>query len=171
MRSTGYLIYREVRRQSLGRDVGTKRVDIKQVEQLRHEASAHGFNLTIDEPEERGGTHKGLDPLGYFITGAASCFLNQFARTVIIRDLNVDTLEMTARAHYDMAKTRDFSDFIYDVRLTGKESKENVTELLYEAESRCFVHNTLKKAIPLTSNVYLNGELITSHTIGPSQEK
>ncbi|MHB8566334.1 MAG: OsmC-related (seleno)protein [Nitrososphaerales archaeon] len=160
---------REERRLTLGRDIGTKRVDIKNVEQLRHEVSAHGFSLIVDEPAERGGTHLGLDPLGYFVTGAASCFLNQFARSIMIRDLKVDDLEMTARAHYDMAKTRDFTDFIYDVHLSGKESKENVLELLYEAERRCFVHQTLKKAIPLTTNVFLNGVQVVSHTLGPGQ--
>ena len=152
---------------SIGRDIGTKRADIKNIEHLRHEAKAHGFTLVVDEPPERGGTHKGLDPLGYFVVGAASCFLNQFARVIMIRDLKIDDLEITARAHYDMAKTRDFIDFIYDVRLKGSETDENVKGLLLEAEKRCFTHKTLGKAIPMTSNVSLNGALVTSHTIGP----
>jgi len=160
---------REQRRLTLGRDIGTKRVEVKHVEQLRHEVATHGFNLVVDEPEERGGTHSGPDPLAYFVTGAASCFLNQFARTIIIRDLKIDSLEMTARAHYDMAKNREFLDFIYDVRLIGSETRENVSELMHEAERRCFVHQTLKKALPLTTNVYLNGERVVSHTLGPNQ--
>ncbi len=162
------VLQREQRRLAMGKDIGTIRADVRNIEQLHFEAKCFGFSIDTDEPPERGGTHTALDPLGYFIIGAASCFLTQVAREIMIRNLNIDTMEITARAHYDVARTREFSDMIYDLRLTGNETPEKTIELLHAAENRCFPHRTLSKAIPLTTNLSLNGTTITSHTMGPS---
>ncbi len=156
----------EDQRSKLGRQIGTVRIDLRNEEQMRHEAKAHDFILMVDEPPERGGTNMGLHPLGYFVLGCASCFLTQLARTTIIRNYKIDTLEMTALAHYDRGELRRFTDIVYNVRLTGSETKEKAIRLLHEAEERCFVHQTLKFALPLTSNLSLNGEDIASHTVG-----
>ena len=159
----------EKRRTSMGREIGTVRVDLAHLEQMRQEAKSGHFSLVVDEPAERGGTDMGLHPLGYFIVGAASCFTTQFARNVIIKSAKIDTIEMTARAHYDRGKLRRFTEIIYDLRVTGRESKENTIQLLYDSENTCFVHQTLKDTLPLTTNLSLNGVQITTHTLGPEQ--
>lgn len=159
----------EKQRTKVGGDIGTVRIDLTNIEQMRYEAKSEGFTLTVDEPVRRGGTNKGLHPLGYFILGAASCFLTQFARVTIIKNMKIDTMEMTATAHYDRSKLRRFTDIIYDVRLTGSESKENTIELLHEAQNRCFAHQSLKQTVPLTTNLSLNGIRIASSTVGPGQ--
>lgn len=148
-------------------DRGTVRTDLKIIEQMHFEAKCFGFTIPIDEPPERGGRNEAPDPLVYFVTGAASCFLNNLERAILIKNVNIDDAEITARAHWDRAKTREFTDMIYDIRLTGQESKEKAIEALHDAENRCFTHRTLSKAIPMTSNLYLNGNLITTHTVGP----
>ena len=157
----------ENQRLKMGREIGTVRVDLTHLEQMRQEAKSSSFSLIVDEPEDRGGTNKGLHPLGYFIVGAASCFISQLARRIIINDAKIDTIEMMARAHYDRGKLRRFIDIIYDLKLTGSETKENTIQLLYDAENTCFVHQTLKNTLPLTTNLSLNGVQITSHTVGP----
>lgn len=154
-------------RTQLGREVGTVRVDVKNMEQLRHEGRVEGFTLVVDEPRERGGTGTAPSPLNYFLFGAASCFLNQLVRAAIISDLKIETMEITARAHFDRAKTRKFIDLTYDVMLTGSESKENSADLLHKAEEMCYVHQTLKDVIPLTSNLFLNGAQVASNTLRP----
>jgi uncharacterized OsmC-like protein len=151
----------------IGKQIGTIRVDARQMEQLRHEINCEGFTLTVNEPSKRGGTNLGLYPLGHFVTGAVACFLTNMAKAAILMNLKLDTMEITARGHYDRGPARTFTDFIYDVRLTGEETIENVTKLMYEAEERCFVHQTLKKALSLTSNMFLNGAQVATHTLGP----
>jgi hypothetical protein len=56
---------------SLNQKIGTHRINIQLVEQLRFEASFGRFSFTIDEPKERGGTDTELPPLAYFLAGAA----------------------------------------------------------------------------------------------------
>ena len=109
-------------------DIGTIRVDLKNVEQLKHEGKTSGFTVFVDEPGERGGTNTATNPLSYFLLGAASCFLTQIARSTIINNYNIDTMEVTARAHFRRA-TREFTEIIYDIRLTGQEDKERTIEL------------------------------------------
>jgi putative redox protein len=157
----------EEQRPTIGNNIGTVRVDVKNVEQVRNEAILRGFSVTVDEPVERGGTNSGPGSLNYFVLGAASCFLTQMVKVSMIKNLKIDSMEITARAHTDTVKTRKFLDVIYDVRMTGDEAKEKLVDLLHEAEDRCFVHQTLKSSIPLTSNLSLNGTQIASHTLGP----
>lgn len=149
--------------------IGTWRVDIKNVEHVRHEARVRDWTFTVDEPPERGGTNMGLNPLGYFVLGAVSCFMSQLSKAAIVKDLKIDTMEITARAHTDMVR-RVFTDAIYDIRLTGEESVENATMLMHEAEERCFVHQTLKKAMKITDNLYMNGTLAATNTLGAAAQ-
>ncbi|HUI86963.1 MAG TPA: OsmC family protein [Nitrososphaerales archaeon] len=150
-------------------EIGTIRTDLRNVEHLHHEAKLREFTVTIDEPEKNGGTNTGPNPFGYFLIGAAACFFNQIAKVAIMKDLKVDTLEMTARGHVDLAKVGGhMTDIVYDVRLTGAETKEKLVDMLTEAEGMCFVHQTLKRAIPITANISMNGADVTSHTVGPN---
>jgi uncharacterized OsmC-like protein len=151
-------------------DMGTIRVDVRNVEQLKHEARTSGFTLFVDEPEERGGTNAATNPLSYFVLGAASCFLTQIARSTIINGYEIDSMEVTARGHFRRT-TREFTEVIYDIRLTGSESNDRTIELLHDAESRCFVHQTLKKSLPLISNLSMNGTLLVTSTVGPDGAK
>jgi uncharacterized OsmC-like protein len=149
-----------------GKEITTVRIDLRTLEQLHHEAKAEGFTVHIDEPKERGGTATGCSPLHHFVIGAASCFLTQMARLTIVKNLKIDSMEILARAHADR-KSREFLDMIYDIKMTGSENKEEVIKLLHESEALCFVHQTLKKVIPLTSNLTFNGELLTTSALGP----
>ena len=49
------------------------------------------FQLMIDEPEVRGGKGSGPTPLGYFVTGAASCLMMQYANVLKEKPMPVET--------------------------------------------------------------------------------
>jgi uncharacterized OsmC-like protein len=71
----------------------------------------------IDEPEIRGGKGTGPTPLGYFVTGAASCLMMQYANVLKEKPMAVESIKMLARAHNDR-EARVFTDMIYQVDLT-----------------------------------------------------
>lgn len=151
-----------------GKAIGTVRVDLKNLDHLHHEGKTEGFTLNVDEPKERQGTGSGPSPLAYFLFGAASCFLNQMVHVADYNKFRIDGVDIVARAHFDRAGSRKFIDFTYDVSLTSPESKEKSIELLNLAEERCYIHQTLKSTLPLTSNLTLNGMRVMSHTVGPN---
>lgn len=152
--------------------VGTIRVDLKHVEHLNLQGFAKeggNFTVEIDEPPERDGYGKGPTPLNYFLIGAASCLMMQYAKIAVIEGLDVDSLEATARGHTDRRIDGYFTDFIFDVRMTGSESEERIKEVAKESERLCFVHNTLKRAVPVITNVMLNDKVVYTSNMGPSQ--
>jgi uncharacterized OsmC-like protein len=140
---------------------GAERVDLKHVDHLTMEARKRHFTFLVDEPEERGGTDKGPNPLAYFLAGAASCLMNQYATDAIYRDIKLDKFEITARGHFDRRLGGAFSDIVYDLRITSDASKDQILSLAKEAEEMCYAHNTLKKAgVKMVSNIFLNGQRI-----------
>jgi len=79
--------------------IGTHRIDIELVEQLRFRASFGHFSFSIDEPPERGGTDAGLSPLAYFVAGAASCLMTQYAKLAVAKDVEIRSMKAVARGH------------------------------------------------------------------------
>jgi uncharacterized OsmC-like protein len=79
--------------------IGTQRINIELIEQLRFRASFGKYSFTIDEPPERGGTGAGLPPLAFFLAGAASCLMTQYAKLAIAEDVTLTSMRATARGH------------------------------------------------------------------------
>jgi putative redox protein len=141
---------------------GAERVDVKRVSHLEFEARKRDFTFTIDEPPERGGTDEGPNPLAYFVAGAASCLLNQYAVLAIARGINLDDLAVTARAHFNRVIGGSFEEVIYDLSISSDSSREKILELSKEAERMCYAHNTLMKAgVKMSTNLVLNGKRIS----------
>lgn len=138
---------------------GSERVDLKRVSHLKFEARKRDFRFYVDEPAERGGTDEAPNPLAYFMAGAASCLLNQFATLAVARDLPLEGIQLAARGHFDRRLGGAFEEIVYDLRLESRASSESVIALSKEAERMCYAHNTLKRAgVRLVTNLYLNGE-------------
>ncbi|MDA4128753.1 MAG: OsmC family protein [Thaumarchaeota archaeon] len=141
---------------------GAERVDLKRLNHLKFEVRKRDFVFVVDEPPERGGTDQGPNPLAYFIAGAASCLMNQYAVDAIAKGVPLDDLQMTARGHFNRKLGGSFEEMIYDVRIASKATSESIKALSREAEEMCYAHNTLRKAgLKMTTNLYLNGELLT----------
>lgn len=138
---------------------GSERIDLKGVGRLKFEARKGGFKFLVDEPPERGGTDKAPNPLAYFIAGAASCLLNQYATLAIARDIRLDGIQLAARGHFDRRLGGAFEEVVYDLKLESRATPESVVALSKEAERMCYAHNTLKKAgVKMVTNLYLNGK-------------
>ena len=150
-----------------GRPIGTVRVDIARQDKKTFEATykteEKTFQLMIDEPETRGGKGLGPTPLGYFVTGAASCLMMQYANVLKEKPMLVDSIKMVARAHNDR-DARVFTDMIYQVDLAGSISEADAERLARAASERCFVENTIAKALPITTEVSLNGKKVVAFT-------
>ena len=58
--------------------------------------------------------------------------------------------KMLARAHNDR-EARVLTDMIYQVDLTGTISEADAESLARAASERCFVENTIAKALPITT--------------------
>lgn len=138
---------------------GAERVDLKRLEHLKFEATKRHFTFIIDEPRDRGGTDEGPNPLAYFIAGAASCLMNQYAVLAISRGIRFDDFQMIARGHFNRELGGAFNEIIYDLKISSGAPEKAIREISVEAERMCYAHNTLRKAgVKMVTNLRLNGK-------------
>lgn len=138
---------------------GAERVDLRRVDHLKFEVRKRDFTFLVDEPNDRGGTDQAPNPLAYFIAGAASCLMNQYATIALVKEVPITSMELTARGHFDRRIGGAFEEVVYDVRLDSTAPKESILEVAKEAERMCYAHNTLKKAgVKMVTNLFLNGK-------------
>lgn len=93
----------------------------------------------------------------------------QYTSLVIGKDLPIDSIKMMVRGHTTRDLPRAFTDMIFEVRLEGSATPDQLEILAGEASERCFVENTLGKAIPVTTDVFLNGKKVLSRTKAPER--
>jgi uncharacterized OsmC-like protein len=149
---------------------GIVRVDIQVSGGLTYHAqtpSEPQFTMIIDEPEERGGGGQGPSPLVYFLTGAATCFLNQFIRLGIARGIDLEFKEMHVRGERERGIGGAFQHIIQEVHAEGSASQQEIEELTTQAEAFCYVHATLRKAVKMTTVVHVNGAEAVRRTSEP----
>jgi uncharacterized OsmC-like protein len=85
----------------------------------------------------------------------------QYVNVLKERPLPVESIRMLARAHNDR-QAKIFTDMIFQVSLTGPITPADAEALARAASDRCYVENTLARAIPLTTEVELNGERVAT---------
>ncbi len=141
---------------------GTVRIDIRHSGNLKFSATCWDeselkFEVEVDEPSMRGGDNSAPAPLSYFILGAATCFLTQIQKLIIIDGLRVKILGCTVRAHFDYVRSGVFREVIYDLKLVGQEKPSVVRNLANAADSFCYASNTLKPSVSLLVSVNYNG--------------
>jgi putative redox protein len=146
------------RRSLAAEEIGTHRIDVQLIEQLRFEASFGNFSFTIDEPPERGGTDAGLPPLSYFLAGAVSCLLAQYAKLALAKNVPLTSMKAVARGHFDRRVGGAFKDIIYEIAIVSPAGADAIGDIAREAELFCYAHNTLKNSVHMQTNLTLNGE-------------
>ena len=92
----------------------------------------------------------------------------QFASLAISRELPIDTFKMVVRGHYQQDRPRYFRDVIFQIYMEGAPTREQLEALAPEASSYCFSENTLGRGIPITTEVYLNGNKVLESKKGPA---
>ncbi len=153
----------ETRQGASAENLGTERVDIKHLGDLKFRVKKMDFEFMVDEPPDRGGTNAGPNPLGYFLAGAASCLMTQYMRLAIAKGIPIEQFEMTARGHFERRVRGTFTEMIYDIRIQSQQDHSTIIALSREAENMCFVHQTLLKGgVKMTTNVSLNGKQIVT---------
>jgi uncharacterized OsmC-like protein len=95
----------------------------------------------------------------------------QYASLAMEKELPIENIRLMVRAHTIREKPRAFTDMIFEVRIDGRASVEQIQNLAQDASANCFVENTLAKAIPLTTVVFLNDERTVTSTRNPKSKE
>jgi uncharacterized OsmC-like protein len=140
---------------------GIERIEVQREEGLRYRArEVHGSDasMVVDEPPDRGGSGEGNSPLGHFLTGTGSCLLNQFVRIAIAEGYDLRFIRADVRGEFARNPGGAFERITTEVRAEGTLAESEAARLTERAEALCYVHNTLSRALRMTTVLYLNGE-------------
>ncbi len=124
--------------------------------------------MEIDEPAERGGGGTGNSPLGHFLTGAGACLLNQFVRIAIAEGYDLTFRRAYIRGEFSRDVGGAFERIASEVYADGTLGADQAQQLTERAESLCYVHQTLRRAVSMTTVLFLNGEEAVRRTSAPS---
>jgi len=144
---------------------GHPSVEIETLGNYHARAHADGFTFDADEPVSKvGGTGTAPRPLRYFLAGFAFCLQAQYVRNAIRMGIELDDLSIDVDSEIDRRAglgfrddPADFESVSYTTRLRTDAPDSDVRELVEAAESCCYVHGTLSKAVDLDGTTIVNG--------------
>lgn len=128
---------------------------------MRSTVKARDFELTIDDPEELGGTNEGPNPLEYLLAGQAGC-LNVTA-TQVAEDMGIEleSLEIGIEGDFDVATFQteqpDDRTGVQNIDVTlnveSDADDETVQEWAERVDERCPVSDNIKHATDVALSV------------------
>lgn len=149
---------------------GLERVEVTRIDGLHYEAvEVHGSGsvMIVDEPAERGGTDDGSTPIGHFLCGVGACLLNQVVRCAVADELPAAFTSARVRGEFSRAVGGGFSRISVELHGDGELAPEEAETLLHRAEALCYIHQTLARAVELTTALVLGGARLATATSRP----
>lgn len=144
--------------------LGTVRADAKLVGDQRQEVRIKDYTLVCDEPSAVGGTDQGPNPLEFFMSAVGFCENVTFARFATLKELEFDSLETSARGHWDRRGQGEwegieptFKDFVLETRIASKAPLDKIREVARIAHRRCPMHASISKMAPVVDKLFVNG--------------
>ncbi|TCN44722.1 organic hydroperoxide reductase OsmC/OhrA [Kribbella orskensis] len=107
---------------------------------------AGSFTIEVDEPVRVGGTDLGPQPTDLFLASVASCFLMALSYAARKREIELSDLSVDVTGSYDGQR---FSAIHVRARV-GVPGAE-LDQLVRAAERVCYVTNTLRAGVELTT--------------------
>jgi putative redox protein len=116
------------------------RATARRVDGFVHRVEVDGHELTVDEPEEDGGTNTGASPTRLLTASLASCTSMTIVMYADRKGWDVGDLEVSAE--FERPPAGETAQFKVTVRLASSLSEEQVERIMVIA-GKCPVHRTL----------------------------
>ena len=113
--------------------------------------------ILSDEPFTRGGTDTAPSPLGIFAASLGMCVMNQFNRLAITAELDLTYAHSSLSTVFSGEEGADFKEFTQEVFAQGDVSEAEIEKLAGRVEDFCRIHTTLRRVVPMTTILHVNG--------------
>jgi len=135
------------------------------VEGLRTEAEIRGFELTVDEPRELGGTDAGPNPVELVLAALGTCQEIVYAVYAPRAGVELEGVEVDVEGTLDprgflgvSGEARPgFESVRYRVRIQSPSEPEKVRELVRLVEEHCPVLDIISNPVRTSGSAQLNG--------------
>jgi len=112
---------------------------------MRAVTDAGGFEIVVDEPADAGGTDTGPQPTDLFLASLSSCFTLSLVWVAKRRGIELSGLRVSAVGEYQGMKFTRIS-----ITVTADNPREDLEQLIPDAQRVCYVTNTLREQPDLT---------------------
>ncbi|MFV9510643.1 OsmC family protein [Tepidibacillus sp. LV47] len=136
------------------------RSSVRLIEGTRVEAEARGFKVTVDEPEQIGGSNQGMTPVELLLSALGSCLsitISLFSKAfhVDIKDLRVEVEgELDPMAAMGKSDARSgYQNIRVHVHIVSDAPQNRIERLIKMAESKCPVSDTLRVGVTINNSV------------------
>jgi putative redox protein len=122
----------------------------RRVDGLVHSVEVDGHEMTVDEPEDVGGTNTGPSPTRLLTASLASCTSMTILMYADRKGWDVGNIEVTAE--YEQPKVGESASFDVLVKLPASLDSEQVERIMVIA-GKCPVHRTLVGEVEINDRV------------------
>ncbi|PMC59074.1 peroxiredoxin [Dolosicoccus paucivorans] len=123
---------------------------------LQVESTARGFKLTMDEPEELGGTNTGMNPVEALLCALGSCqtivaYAFAKAQGIDLEEFHVELEgDLDPDGFMGLADVRNgFQEIRYSMHFKSMATQEELESFAQFIESKCPVGDCLENGVPL----------------------
>lgn len=114
-------------------------------------------------------------PLEYFLSSLGFCELTQYGRYAAYLGLKLDDVKIIVRGVFDKRglygideTDSAFIEISITANIMGDLTPDQARELIKWVRRCCVVYNTLKKAVKIVENIYLNDSHLETNVSNPS---
>lgn len=119
--------------------------------ETRTTVEARGFDLTVDEPADMGGTNEGPNPLEYLLAGQAGCLNVTGQQVAQEMDIEINDLELSLEGDFNQAAfagndddRTGLQDIDVSMAVDTDADRDTIEEWGERVEARCPVSDTIK---------------------------
>lgn len=135
----------------------TAKTTVENIQGLETKATCRGFEITLDEPEESGGSNKGMNPIEALLSALGCCQTIALKTFAMQQGVQIDSVRMEVEGDIDtdgfMGANPDVRCGLQDIRMKvyiKAPDKEAAKKLADLAAERCPVEDCLVNPVPVT---------------------
>lgn len=150
------------------------RAETQLEEDVRCSAKVREFApIIVDEPPDLGGTDAAANPVELLLVALGACQEIMYSAYASVMGVQLNRVKVNLRGYLDLrglfgmdeAIPPGYQKIIFETQLDSPADMETLKKLVETVESHCPVMDTLVRAIEVSGQVSINGQLMEAGTV------
>jgi len=150
------------------------RADTRLEEDVRCSAQVREFPaIIVDEPPELGGADAAPNPVELLLVALGACQEIMYSAYASVMGITLTNVQVNLRGYLDLrglfgmdaSVPPGYQKVVFDTVLDSPADSDALQKLVQTVESHCPVLDTLVRAIEVTGNVTINGQLMEADAL------
>jgi putative redox protein len=150
------------------------RAETQLEEDVRCSAKVRDFApIIVDEPPDLGGADAAANPVELLLVALGACQEIMYSAYASVMGVQLNSVKVNLRGYLDLrglfgmdeAIPPGYQKIIFETQLNSPADMETLKKLVETVESHCPVMDTLVRAIEVSGQVSINGQLMEAGTV------